>query len=193
MLRTWEKDRAGLTWIAPPMENNNYLSDMQWFSSFLGQTTEAEHVTALSSIVTKQLAQVMPFTYVSVFFLGYDSNLYLTHETGNSIKNTSLIEINVNTISGIHEWPCALNILVSNKEHERDPYAFEIIKNLLCEPIRSKRGIVAMLSYRLENEELPISKRMILDLAELQIALSFDRIIKEQRMMYGSTCQTNEK
>ncbi len=174
------------------MENNTYSNDMRWFSSFLVQTTEAENVTSLSSIVTKQLAQVLPLTYISIFFLGYDSNLYLIHEAENSIKNANSLEINVNSISVINEWPCPLNRLVSNKVLEEDPNAFEIIKDLLCEPIKSKRGIVAMLCYRLKNEGLTSSKRSILDLAELQIALSFDRIIKEQRMMYGSTCQTNE-
>ncbi len=168
------------------------MSDMQWFSSFLVQTTGAENVTALSSIVTKQLAQVMPFTYVSVFFIGYDSNLYLTHEAGNTIRNASLFEISLNAISCIHEWPCTLNKLVSNKDHERDTFAFKTIEDLLCEPIKSTRGIVSMLCYRLGSEEIPDSKRIILDLAALQIALSFDRIIKEQRMMYGSTCQTHE-
>ena len=147
------------------MEKNTYYSDMRWLSGFLVRTTDAESVSALSSIVTEQLAQVLPFTYVSVFFLGFDSNLYLIHEAGNSIKNSNLLEISVNAISDIHEWPCALNKLVSNREHEMDPYAFDHIKDLLCEPIKSKEKIVAMLCYRLENENLPVGKRIILDLA----------------------------
>jgi len=193
LVQLWEEGiiSAGVQ-VQNNMEKNNYYSDMRWLSGFLVRTTDAESVSALSSIVTKQLTQVLPFTYVSVFFLGFDSNLYLIHEAGNSIKNANLLELSVNAIFDIHEWPCALNKLVSNREHEMDPYAFDIIKDLLCEPIKSKQRIVAMLCYRLENEELPVSKRIILDLAALQISLSFDRIIKEQRMMYGSACRMNE-
>jgi len=72
------------------------------------------------------------------------------------------------------------------------PYAVEAIKDISCEPIKSMQGIVALLCYQLTTEGLSKEQRNTLDLAMLQIALSFERILEEQRVIYGAKCRTNE-
>jgi signal transduction histidine kinase len=186
------KDFVASTDYVMAIERNSYLEDLKWLSDFLGRTTKADSVIALSSIITEILPQVFPFAYVSIFFLGNNSKLELSGETGTSLRNANFTEISKSVISDSNKWPCSLDVLFSGINGNEEPYAVEAINDLLCEPIKSMQGIVALLCYQLNTENLSQEQRTTLDLTILQIALSFERILKEQRMIYGATCRTNE-
>ena len=174
----------------PPERRNN--STFDWLAAFLVQSVTCETISELGKIAVHWLLETLPLSYVAVFLHEHSSKVSLKAESEMLLEKAGITEIGYDELAAVRNWPCPLSELLTVSPDGKEKLNKNSVGRLLCITKRVEDKISTLLCYRLKDEALMQEKRDFLDLTALQIALSLERIKKEQQIRGELFAQIDE-